>query len=73
MAKQLPQTRITQDDAETFEEAYEARRIDTLPPALQALAVAHHLDQWSAEPSLVKQQAADFVLFCNTLGIEAQK
>lgn len=69
MTKQRADTRITQDDAETLEE----RRINSLPPALQTLAVAHHSDQWDAGPSLVGQQAANFVLFCNTLGIEAQK
>lgn len=72
MSKQLP-TRITQDDADTLEAAYEASRIASLPPILQPLALAHHLDQWNAGPSLVKQQAADFVALCDSVGIQAQK
>jgi hypothetical protein len=72
MASQIPPERIPPDD-ETLEEAYERTRIDALPPALQTLALAHHEDQFNAVPSLIENQAADFVAWCTAHGIDSLK
>jgi hypothetical protein len=59
-------------ETETLDEAYERQRIDVLSQPLQRLAVAHQLDQFNAAPSLVQQNATDFIAFCSTLGIRSR-
>lgn len=72
MSAQIPPERGLQE-TETLEEAYERTRINALPPVLQALALTHHEDQFDAVPSLVGTQAADFVAWCDSLGIMSEE
>jgi hypothetical protein len=68
----MPDQHPITDEPETLDEAYEAQRISSLPAALQPLVALHHLDQLEATPSLVEQNAANFVAWCNALGIPSE-
>jgi hypothetical protein len=48
---------ITEDDPLTLEEMYERARVSYLPEPLQQIAIAHQLDQWEAEPSIIERNA----------------
>ncbi|HEY4386277.1 MAG TPA: hypothetical protein VGN34_17605 [Ktedonobacteraceae bacterium] len=61
------------EEPETLDEAYEQQRINALPEPLQHLAAAHRLDQFTAAPSLVQQNATDFITFCDALEIRSVK
>lgn len=51
--------RITEDDEDTLDIQWEQERIDNLPLSQQRLAIAHHLDQWQAEPSIVEHNTQE--------------
>jgi hypothetical protein len=61
-----------EDTEQAMMDEYEAQRIASLTANLQSIAVAHKVDQFQAEPSMIEDNAQNFVAFCNDLGIVSQ-
>ena len=51
---QHAQKPLTEDDNTSLETLYEEYRIDHLPKDVKRLAIAHAVDQYEAEPSIIE-------------------